>query len=61
MRKLSFVILFFLLSVITVHAENASEYEKLISNLDLSLPQLSEVQKYAEAGDYEAAAQAFVS
>lgn len=61
MKKLSFVILFFLLSVITVHAENASEYEKLISNLDLSLPQLSEVQKYAEAGDYEAAAQAFVS
>ena len=55
MKKIGFIISFFILSVVTAHAADADEYKKLISYLDLSLPQLSVVKECAEAGDYETA------
>lgn len=61
MKKISLIILFFILSTVSVYAENKNEYEKLISYIDLSLPQLLGVKSYADIGDYESAAREFIN
>ncbi len=60
MKKFCLLIAVFLISTVSVYAENSTEYEKLISYIDLSNSALSSVKTYADKGDYEGAVREFI-
>ena len=61
MKKICFLIAFLFISAVTAYGENLSEYEELISYVDLTNPSLSSVKECADAGDYESAVREFIS